>query len=129
MKLHKVADDTLNFYFERLSSPNGKVFMAILPVIFGYRVVAYTKGSVGPSLNWCGGGNQTHVEALYSMMKAILEKREEDEHVFDNLPQVSVIKPFFNDVAFTHKICREAGHHLQKVHLPPLEITRAAFFQ
>ena len=93
----------------RLVSENGLVEMGTYRVLFGWRVRAGFCGSSCCALDWCAGGNFTDAERLYSLCKAILEKRPEDRSCFDGLPPHSEIKPFFLDPAFMEIVSREAG--------------------
>ena len=122
MEFHPAPDDVENGHFFVQASENEEVFVSVLPVMFGYRVVAYSKGSVGPSLNWCAGGSQEDVERLYSLMLAILKKREEagENEVYRGIPPVSVLKPFYRDLDFVTAVSELAGDDLEMISLPPV---------
>lgn len=88
--------------------------MGVYPVLYGFRVRAGYCTEDGCSLDWCGGGNWKDVERLYSLCKAVLEKREETPRrvidVFDGLPGWSIIKPFFKDKEFVRIVGEQAGN-------------------
>lgn len=128
MKLVPSSDIPEYGYFNCLSSEDGKVTMGISVVIFGYRVVGYCKGDVGPRVNWCGGDNQLNVERLFSLLKAILEKRDTDGNPFEGLPIASQIKPFFLDEEFVREVGSKAGDFtLEKV--APLSEIRERYWK
>ena len=128
MKLIPSKDVPEYGYFNCLSSEDGKVTMGISVVIYGYRVVGYCKGDVGPRVNWCGGDNQLNVERLFSMLKAILEKRDSKDNPFEGLPLVSQIKPFFLDEEFVRTVGAKAGDFtLEKV--APLSEIRERYWK
>ncbi len=123
MILNPDSVDAENGHFHCLTSENRVIMMAVHPVLYGFRVCGWRRGSFGYSLNWCGGAEQGHVEALYSLMRAILLKRGES-HTFDGLPMASEVKPFFNDVAFSNTLAKLAGPDVECIKLPPLQECR-----
>lgn len=123
MIFSKAPDDRINGYFYMMKSENGKVFIGVKRVMFGWRVVAFTKTDIGPVLNWCAGDIHANIERLYSLMLTILSKREESEighEVFAGIPRVSNIKPFFHDLEFVTFVSRLAGDDLKLVTLPEI---------
>ena len=78
MKLIPAPDDPYETMMtNRLVSENGLVEMGVYRVLYGYRVKAGFVGDAGSVLDWCGGGNWKDVERLYSLCKAILERKSE----------------------------------------------------
>jgi len=108
-------------YSNILASPNGKVLLATHPVIYGYRVSAFYDKSVGPECDWCAGDKHEDIERLYSIMKSILEQREESYNALDGIPTASMAKPFYNDFFFIEAVTRLAGPDLKLVFLPPMK--------
>lgn len=112
------AEDT-KYYFERLVSEDGKIFLGIHPVMFGFRVRGgYIEDEWGCAIDWCGGDDQTLVEMLYSIAKNILE----NQGSFLDLPTASKIKPFFNDKDFVELINSKVTKPLEPVRLQHLQI-------
>lgn len=113
MKFNSAPDDLHNtMLFHRKVSENGLVEMGVYRVMFGWRVRAGFVDDIGFCvLDWCGGGNWTDVERLYSLCFAILSDREENRQCFDDLPPVSMVKPFYLDLDFVKVVGEKAKCH------------------
>jgi hypothetical protein len=109
MKLVAVEDDLSECLSNVRYSDDGRIEIGVYRVAFGWRVRAGFRGSVAFELDWCGGGEWSDVEALYSIAKAILEKRSTDRDCFRGIPGSSTRKPYFNDEKFVTTILRLAG--------------------
>ena len=110
MKLIPAPDDPYETMMtNRLVSEKGLVEMGVYRVLYGYRVKAGFVGDAGSVLDWCGGGNWKDVERLYSLCKAILERKSESKKCFKGLPPFSLVKPFYNDANFVKLVGEEAG--------------------
>jgi hypothetical protein len=109
MKLRLQQVDSKFFeWHHRLVSEKGLIHMGVHPVIYGYRVRAgFTFDIAGCTLDWCGGGHWPDVERLYAILRNILEQRPESQDVFDDLPLVSQVKPFYLDISFTREILKK----------------------
>lgn len=122
MLLHPAPNDDHAGLTHRLVSENQLVHMGIWKVMFGHRVRAgFVDDKCGVSLDWCGGANWKDVERLYSLAKAILEKRAEDRNCFAGLPGFSVVKPFVLDLDFV-KVVSEAAGDFQLVQLEKFNV-------
>ena len=121
MKFHKIPDDPeLTGQFHRLVSENNVISIGVFQVMYGFRVRAgRANDSFGCYMDWCAGGDWKDVERLYSLAVAILSQREEDYSCFDDLPSVSKVKPFFNDLKFTETVVELAGPNFEMIKLPP----------
>ena len=128
MKLEQAPDDIANGYFHVLQSQTGIVRMAIYPVIYGYRVRGWFSNDMGCTIDWCGGDDQKTVEYLYSILKNILESREEGKEAFKKLPGASRIKPFVKDQEFTAEILSQVVENLELVTLPDLRECKLKLF-
>ncbi len=91
-------------------SQNELIEIGIVPVIFGFRIVASFKNENIYQLNWCAGENAFCVSWLFSALKKILQEREESRLSFYGIPKTSEIKPFFNDMNFLIYIMNHAGY-------------------
>lgn len=129
MNFQLMGDDVVDHYYHVHVSDGGLVRVGIHPVLFGYRVVGWFTGSVGPSLNWCAGTEQADVERLYSLMLAALAGHEEDHQCFEGMPSCSRIKPFYLDVDFLTQVVQLAGENLQLIKLPPMSEIRMRFLR
>lgn len=94
------AEPTYDLRCRRLSS-GGLVHVGVYRVLYGVRIRAgFTNDKWGVTLDWCAGAEWWNVEALYSACITILSLRDENRNCFKGIPQVSNIKPFFNDLEF-----------------------------
>ncbi len=93
MKFIDAEDDVENQMMFRKVSEDGKIEVAIHPVIFGFRVVAGYVGSQCYSLNYCAGNEQGYIELIYSMVIVALEVANGNFKVFPH----QNVKPMFND--------------------------------
>lgn len=110
-------------------SEGGGVHIGIYRVMYGFRVRAgYTGDTLGCYCDWCGGANWEDVERLYSLCVAILSQREEPgdqwrgSSVFEGIPPVSSIKPFYLDKEFTERVTKLAGDKLEMISLVRPEV-------
>lgn len=110
-------------------SEGGGVHIGVHRVIYGFRVRAGYRGDLlGCYCDWCGGANWKDVERLYSLCLAILSQREEpgdnwrQANVFEGLPPVSSIKPFYLDEEFTKTVGELAGPNLELISLMRPEV-------
>lgn len=119
MKFHAVEDDLEETgQFFRMQSENGLVTLGVFKVIYGFRVRGgFTANRFCCEFDWCAGAEWQNVERLYSIALAILSQREENNNCFDGIPEVSKIKPFFNDEEFTKKILSLAGENFDMIKL------------
>lgn len=109
MKLEIAPDDLHStMLFHRRVSENGLVEMGVYRVMFGWRVRAGFVGKMSCALDWCGGGNWTDVERLYSLCFSILSNKQENYQCFDDLPPISMIKPFYLDHDFVKIVGEKA---------------------
>jgi len=104
MKLTPKPNNPEEGWYHLLSSEEGKVQMAIYPVMFGWRIRAWFTGRQACMLDWCAGADWSHVEWLYTALRLILEAREETSQIFEDLPSHSEIKPVFADKEFMLKV-------------------------
>lgn len=101
MKLIEAPDDDRNHIYHRLVSEDGKVFMGIYPVVFGFRVRAGFVGEGYVHLDWCCGSESYYIAIAYVAMRHLLSKKDsEDRQLFRDIPSHSRIKPYFNDAEF-----------------------------
>jgi len=112
-------DDPEQFSMQhQLISENGLIRIGIYRVMFGWRIRAgFSKNMHSVELDWCAGGDWTHVEYLYAIALVILGQRPEDRNIFDGIPTFSAVKPFFLDRNFTMLVLRLAGDAVKLVHL------------
>lgn len=110
-------------------SEEGGVHIGVHRVLYGFRVRAGYRGDkLGCYCDWCGGANWKDVERLYSLCLAILSQREEPgdnwrhAEVFEGMPPVSSIKPFYLDEEFTKKVTQLAGPNLEMISLMRPEV-------
>lgn len=112
--------------FHRLASENGVIYVGVYRVMYGFRVRAgRSRDEIGCALDWCGGGDWSNVERLYSLAVAILSQRDESDECFEGLPTVSKIKPFHLDEKFTKTLIEAAGPNFEMIKLgppPPLDV-------
>lgn len=120
MKFKPTENSPEELIFDRLISEDGKIFMGVHVVIFGYRVRAGYVGSMHYEMDWCGGADQHQVEMLYSLAKNILENKGN----FIGVPDRSKIKPFFNDPDFVTELTSLVSQPLQIIKLKPLHQSR-----
>lgn len=116
MKFLPAEDDRLNQLYQRIVSEDGKIEIAVHPVIFGYRVRAGYVGDCYVHLDWCGGDDHSAVEMLYSIAKNILEAKGN----FEGIPDRSNIKPYYKDVDFMKELMKLTTEPLEVVKLKPL---------
>jgi len=113
MKFVFVGDDLEIGIYEKQVSEDGRVWVGISPVLYGYRIRAgYTVDKIGCALDWCAGANPSDVSRLYSIILAILSKRDDVADCFYDIPGASTIKPFYRDHQFTKTILTLAGSGL-----------------
>lgn len=125
MKFSHIPDDPdITGQFCRLKSENGVICIGIYRVMYGFRVRAgRSADKYGCALDWCGGGDWSNVERLYSLAVSILSQRVESPDCFDGLPSFSKVKPFHLDKEFTEKLITAAGPDFEMIKLgpPPLQ--------
>lgn len=120
IKFNPAEDDDHNLLYQRIVSEDGKIEIAIHPVIFGYRVRAGYVGDGWVQLDWCGGNDQAQLELLYSIAKNILEHKGN----FEGVPGKSNIKPFYKDFEFVDKILSLTTGKLDVIKLKSLHECR-----
>lgn len=120
MKFIAAEDDNQNQLYQRIVSEDGKIEIAIHPVMFGYRVRAGYVGNTYVHIDWCGGSDHSAVEMLYSIAKNILENTGS----FKGIPSHSKIKPYYKDVDFMAEVMKFTTEPLEVVKLKPLEECR-----
>lgn len=120
MILNPVKNDVENLYFSIQSSETGLINIGIYQVMFGFRVRGWIKGKGGCNVDWCAGSTNVAVEILYSMLKSILELRPENEQAFDGIPELSKVKPFYNDKEFVAAVAELLPDHYEVYRLPNL---------
>lgn len=116
MKFLPAEDDNINQLYQRIVSEDGKIEIAVHPVMFGYRVRAGYVGDSYVHLDWCGGSDHSAVEMLYSIAKNILEAKGD----FKGVPSHSIIKPYYKDVDFMRDVMKLTTEPLEVVKLKPL---------
>ena len=102
------SDDPEKGLFCRATSEDGSVEIGVYRVLYGFRVRAGFTNSQYVELDWCCGADWRQVELFYSIMLAILMKREKSRYCFEGIPTMSQIKPAFNDVSFMRTIANMA---------------------
>ena len=119
----KSAELNEGFIFREVSE-NGLIEIGIYPVMYGFRVKAgFTKNDYY-HIDWCCGNDQFFIERIYSILKDILSKREENYYCFKNILTHSEIKPLFNDKYFLKWLSRHIPVNLKEETLPDLHILK-----
>lgn len=116
MKFIAAEDDEENLLFQRLVSEDGKIEIAVHPVMFGYRVRAGYVGRGWTEIDWCAGDKHPHVEFLYSVIKNILENKGN----FEGVPTHSNIKPYYKDLEFVDAVVKLTVGDLEIIKLKSL---------
>lgn len=109
MIFHIDSDNEPNELIRRMVSESGLVEIGVYKVLFGFRIRSGFIGSSFCNIDWCGGNDWNDIEKLYRIAISILSQREENTACFEGIPEFSTVKPFYNDLGFTWKICSLAG--------------------
>lgn len=124
----KSSEPTENFIFREISE-NEIVEIGVYPVLFGFRVRAGFIKNDFFHIDWCCGNNQFVIERMFTILKLILEKREEDAYCFRLLLPNSKIKPFYNDPDFVIWLSKYIPENLKEQKLPDLHILKNELFK
>lgn len=128
MNLYPAPDDPSNMYCNVLTSSTGLIKMAIHPVIYGFRVRGWFTNEHQCRIDWCGGANQPAVERLYSLLRNILLQRLEDNQAFNQLPEISKVKPYYQDVDFVIDVLKHVKDPIEIITLPDLQQSKHTLF-
>lgn len=127
MNLVETDPDLENLYYEKRTSENGLVNIAVYPVMFGWRVRGWVTGENFCHIDWCAGDVQQDVERLYSILLNVLSNRDESKDVLSDLPQASKVKPYFNDDDFVVNVLSKVVAPFEAVKLRNLNELRLSF--
>lgn len=94
------APDFENGIHERRVSPDGKRFVGIYQVLYGYRIRAGYVGSSTVEIDWCCGDVHAMVVLTYQMALTCLYIGIP----FNELPSYSVKKPWYKDNNFCYQL-------------------------
>lgn len=100
MKWKSTKDDAENQIYARKESPDGKMFIGTHPVLFGARIRAGYVGDPLVEIDWCCGDNLPLLSLTYHM----LLNHMENGGTFEELPSVSMIKPWYMDLKFIESL-------------------------
>lgn len=124
----KPAEPNRNFIHREVSE-SGTVEIGVYPVMFGFRVRAGFINNDYVHIDWCCGNNQFVIERMYSVLKSIFSKREEDAYCFKGLLSHSEIKPFFKDEKFVMWISKHIPEDFKEESLPDLHALKAKYME
>ena len=112
MKFNPAKDDLENCYFFRRVSENGRFYICVWPVLFGYRVRCGSVANVWScAVDACAGATPEGLTTLYNLYLLALENCQTDADVlslFKRLPS-SDKRPFMYDEAFFDRLTIAAG--------------------
>lgn len=112
MKFKEAPDDPENTYFHRMVSVDGKFYICVYPVLFGFRVrCGETDNKYFCAVDACAGNDPDNLTILYNLYLAAMERcqtRDEILEIFRRFPS-SRKKPFNLDDEFTVALLQAAG--------------------
>lgn len=112
MKFNPAENDLENNYFYRRVSENGRFYICVWPVLFGFRVRAGLVANIySCAVDACAGATPEGLTTLYNLYLLALDKCQTDGDVlnlFRCLPS-SKKRPFMYDDDFFNRLTIAAG--------------------
>lgn len=124
-KAPDVRDET--FLYEEVSTCN-RVMIAVMPVLFGFRVVSGFYQESYFELDYCAGKEQQDIELIFGIVKNVLKRQEFSYEIFDGFPKQQA-KPYMLDSANWPKfLALVNGVPLGRITLPAMAPLKKARF-